>query len=116
MKTYEFVGKTTQLRTVARIVGTVQTIYDQLVDDEILHYDTIQSWILENKLSDVDNAVYRAYLDGEPVEEELIYDIDEKISFAQCDLTDDEMMSIISHNTSNMYYQEWHELDENGEY
>ena len=116
MKTFEFIGKTTQFRTVSRLVGTVQTIYDQLVDDEILHYDTIQSWILENKLSDVDNAVYRAYLDGEPVEEWLINDIEDRIAFAQYDLTDDEMMEIISCNTSNMYYQEWHELDENGEY
>ena len=116
MKTYEFVGKTTQCITVVRIVGTVQTIYNQLVDDEILHYDTIQDWIVENKLSDVDNATYQLYLDGEPVEEASINDIDDKIGFTQCNLTDDEMMDVISHNTSNMYYQEWNELDENGEY
>lgn len=116
MKTYEFVGKTTQFRTVVRIVGTVQTVYDELVDNEILHYDTIQNWILENKLSDEDNETYQLYLEGEPVEESQVNDIEDKISFAQYDLTDDEMMEIISCNTSNMYYQEWHELDENGEY
>ena len=116
MKKYEFIGKTTQFRTVARIVGTVQTIYDELINNEILHYDTIQNWILENKLSDEDNATFQLYLDGEPVEEDLINDIDDKISFAQYDLTDDEMMEIISCNTSNMYYQEWNDLDENGEY
>ena len=116
MKTYEFIGKTTQFQVVARIVGTVVEIYDELESNEILHFDTIQSWILENKLSDEDNAVYRAYLDGELVEEESINDIEDKISFAQYHLTDDEMMEIISGNTSNMYYQEWNELDENGEY
>lgn len=116
MKTYKFVGKTTQFRTVATVVGTVQEIYDELESNEVLHYDTIQSWILENKLSEEDNAIYQLYLDGEPVEEDLINDIDEKVSFAQYDLTDDDRMDIISYNTSNMYYQEWHELDENGEY
>lgn len=116
MKTYEFIGKTTQFRTVARLVGTVAEVYDELYHNEILHYDTIQSWILENKLSDEDNATYQLYLDGEPIEEGLINDIEDKINFAQYDLTDDEMMDIISRNTSNMYYQEWNELDENGEY
>ena len=116
MKTYEFTGKTTQFMTVARLVGTVEEVYDELYRNEILHYDTIQSWILENKLSNVDNAVYRAYLEGEPCEEDLINDIDEKIAFAQYNLTDEDMMEIISCNTSNMYYQEWNELDENGEY
>ena len=115
-KQYEFVAKTTQFMTVVRIVGTVQTIYDELESNEILHYDTIQFWILENKLSNEDNATYQLYLDGVPVEEKSVNDIEDKITFAQYDLTDDEMMEIISCNTSNMYYQEWHELDENGEY
>lgn len=115
-KEYEFIGKTTQFMTVADVKGSVKEIYDYLIEKEFLSYDTVEDWIFENKLDEKDNEVRQAYLYCTLEDDYPIDELFNKVSRATIGLNDDEMMDIISHQTSNMYYQEWHEVDENGFY
>lgn len=113
-KEYEFIGKTTQFMTIANVKGTVKEIYDYLIEKEILDDDTIEDWIFENKLDEKDNEIRQAYLDCTLDDDYPIEEFFDKIQTIE--LTDDEMIDIISYQTSSMYYQEWHELDERGNY
>lgn len=115
-KIYEFEARTTDGRTVASRKGTIEKIYNSLIKDEILYSETIENWIFENKLSKKDNEDRESYLNNELDDDYLINELFNKVSRATIGLNDDEMMDIISYQTSNMYYQEWHEVDENGFY
>lgn len=115
-KEYEFIGKTTQFMTIANVKGTVKEIYDYLIEKEILDNDTVEDWIFENKLDEKDNEIRQAYLDYAFDDDDPIEELFNKIQTIELTLTDDEMIDIISSQTSNMYYQEWHELDEKGNY
>ena len=110
-KEYNFLGKNTNFMTIANVKGTVKDIYDYLIEKEILYNDTIEDWIFENKLDEKDNEIRNAYLNNELDYDYPIDELDDKVSYAILDLTEDEMMDIISYQTSNMYYQKWYELE-----
>ena len=113
-KEYEFIGKNTQFMTIANLKGTVQEIYDYLIEKEILDWDTVEDWVFENKLDEKNNEIRQAYLDCTLDDNYPIDEFFNKVSRATIGLNDDEMMDIISYQSSNMYYQEWYELDEKG--
>lgn len=114
-KIYEFEAKTTNGRTVASRKGTIEKIYNSLIKGEILDAETIEDWIFKNKLSNKDNEDREKYLNNELDDDYPIDELFNKVSYAAIGLTDEEMMDIISCQTSNMYYQEWHEINVKGE-
>lgn len=116
MKKYVFIGKTTQFMKVYENVDTVEEIYKDLRIKDIVYFDTVIEWFIDNKLTVEEIKLYQSYIDGELECENEADKLFEKIDSASWDLNDDEMIDLISYNTSNMYYQEWHEVDENGRY
>lgn len=112
---YKFVGKTTEFKTIATEWGTVQEIYENLVKSDIVYHDTIEDYIVENYFSRAERECYNALLDyyeNEGCEDDLWDLLNDRISELEVDLNKDDMKAIITKNKSNMYYQEWIELED----
>ncbi len=116
MKNYVFIGKTTQFMKVCEKFGTIEEIYRNLIEDDIVSYDNIVNWVVENKLSVNEEQLYQSYIDGDTEYDDLVEKLYEKIDDISWHLNDDEMVDLISSANGSAYYQEWHEVDESGRY
>lgn len=112
---YKFIGKTTRFLEVTTEYGTIKEIYDSLIKKGIVDYDIVEDYIVKNYFSNAERECYNALLEnyeGEFCEDKIWDLLNDHISELTLDLNDNDMQDIISQSTSNMYYQEWIELED----
>lgn len=103
---YRWEGRPTHCQWVwVAYYDDINDLFNMLINKDIIHDDNINKYII-SKYSLED-------LEKEAEEKDNWEDLQDKIELIRCqDMTQDEIETMIAHQTSNAYYQEFIDVEE----